>query len=216
MSQSGEPEDNRTQSTGSTPDEEKQRQIILKLMEDEEAPWVTPSTLEERLPYDSSRPTIKKRLEELALENKLHERPFNPFAKNPSKLYHLDHDNTSWMAPPDAELMSETERRVLDELRDEDGQLPDSRYLDRPYEDIFLDTRIGDCFYQGHNLFGDITLSALAVITISYIAYQTAGVLPITQADAGLILLVSIIAALIGCTGILGTALFGAAKEVVA
>jgi len=146
------------QSLPSAPDEEKQRQIILELIKEEPAPWVAISTLEERLPYSSSRPTIDTRLEELELQNKIKERPFNPHADQPSRLYHLVDEETDWMAPPDAELLSESESQVLAKLRDSNENLPDARYVQRPYEHLLLDTRIGDCFYQGHSLFGDITL----------------------------------------------------------
>jgi hypothetical protein len=215
MSQSGGgPSDE--SSLPSAPSEEKQRQIILELIEEEPAPWVAISTLEERLPYQSTRPTIKTRLEELDLQNEVKDRPFNPHAEQPSRLYHLVDEETDWMAPPDAELLTESERRILAELRDDDGDLPDGRYTQRPYEHLLLDTRIGDCFYQGHNLFGDLTLAGVALTVLFYIGYQTASVLPISQASVGLLLLVSILATLAGCFGILTSTVVNTVREATA
>ena len=215
MSQSDDSEHDGNRSKGTIPSEDKQRQIILETMRDEETPWVTLSTLEERLPYDTSRPTIKTRLEELELDDQVRQRPFNPYADSPSKMYHLNHEETNWMVPPDAELLTSEEKQILDEVRDEDGELPDSKYLQTPFEHSLLDIRIGDCFYQGHSFFGDITLGALALMIVSYVAFQTASALPVSQTPIAWVLLLSILAAILGIVGILSSAIVGTVKEVV-
>lgn len=117
------------------------------------------------------------------------------------------------MAPPDAELLSESDRQVLSKLRDSNGNLPDARYVQRPYEHLLLDTRIGDCFYQGHSLFGDITLGGVTLTILFYIAYQTAAVLPVSRGSIGVFLFVSIIVTLAGCLGILGSGALNLARE---
>jgi hypothetical protein len=184
-------------------------------MEEEEAPWIAASTLEDRLPYECSRPTIKDRLEELELQNEIKERPFNPYAESSTKLYHRVHDETEWMAPPDATLLTGQEEQLLQSLRDEDGNLPDPQYVRQPYQHHLFDTRIGDCFYQGHNFFGDLALAGLGLTVPLYIAFETASVLPVSQESIALFLVVSILATIIGCLGILGSAGFRAAREAV-
>ncbi|WP_372478925.1 hypothetical protein ACAH01_08765 [Halomicrobium sp. HM KBTZ05] len=215
MSQSEDSEHDGNRSKEDLPSEETQREIILETMRDGEPPWVTLSTLEERLPYDTSRPTIETRLEELELDDRVRQRPFNPYADNPSKMYHLNHGGTNWMVPPDAQLLTSEEEQVLNEIRDEDGKLPDQKYLETPYEHYLLDTRIGDCFYQGHSFFGDITLGALALMIVSYVAFQTASALPVSQTPIAWVLLLSILTAILGVVGILSSAIVGAVEEVV-
>jgi len=182
-------------------------------MEEEEAPWIAASTLEDRLPYECSRPTIKDRLEELELQNEIRERPFNPHTESSTKLYHLVHAETEWMAPPDATLLSDNEEQVLSVLRDDDGDLPDPQYIRQPYEHHLLDTRIGDCFYQGHNFFGDLALAGLGLTILLYIAFETASALPVSQGSIATVLLVAIVSTIIGCFGILGTAGLNFARE---
>jgi len=230
------------ESLPSSPSKEKQQQIIQSVIREEPAPWAALSTIEERLPYECSRPTVKKRLKELELQNKIKERPFNSDTTEPTKLYHPVHEKTEWMAPPDAGLVSEREQQVLDELRNddgtlpegasanatvfssdeseildglrnEDGELPDSRYVRRPYEHLLLDTRIGDCFYQGHNVFGDLTLAGLSMTAILYIAFQIAGALPVSQGTIAMVLFASIVATLLGCFGILGSVGYNLVRE---
>ncbi|MFC7076114.1 hypothetical protein [Haloarcula halophila] len=227
------------------PSEAKQRELIERIFEENEFPYVALSTLEHRLPYECSRPTIKTRLEELAAENKIRDKPFNPHADKPTRLYYRNVDGTEWMAPPDAELLTDHERqildavsaedgslpeefprntrlltneeqRILDNLRDDDGDLPDSRYVRQPYEDIVLDTSIGDCFYQGPSVFGDLVVGGLLISAVSYLAYHANGILPISRSLIGWVLLVAIVATLLGCLGILASAGNRAIKEVAA
>ncbi|WP_340099180.1 hypothetical protein [Salinibaculum salinum] len=195
------------------PSQEKQRQSILNVIEEEDAPWVAVSTLEDRLPYECSRPTIETRLEELELQNEIRERPFNPHAESSTKLYHLVHEETEWMAPPDATLLTEQEEQLIENLRDEEDDLPDPQYVRQPYEHHLLDTRIGDCFYQGHNFFGDLALAGLGLTIPLYIAFEIASILPVSRGSIAIVLLFSILATMVGCFGILGSAGFKLARE---
>jgi len=209
----GQSEDDTGESSSRPPKKEKQRQTILTVIAKEDAPWAAVSTLEDRLPYECSRPTIKTRLEELELQNEIRERPFNPHAESSTKLYHLVHDETEWMAPPDATLLIEQEEQLIVNLQDEDGNLPEPQYVRQPYEHHLLDTRIGDCFYQGHNFFGDLALVGLGLTIPLYIAFETASALRVSQRSISIVLFVSILVTVIGCLGILGSAGFKVTRE---